>query len=68
METKKTIIETTTQVTTDNAIYDITTSKVDGVITSIKADVAESKKWYRNLLYYENGVLVESESIIFIGD
>lgn len=39
METKKTIIETTTQVTTDNAIYDITTSKVDGVITSIKADV-----------------------------
>lgn len=39
METKKTIIETTTQVTTDNAIYKITTSKVDGVITSIKADV-----------------------------
>lgn len=39
METKKTIIETTTQVTTDNAIYDITTSKVNGAITSIKADV-----------------------------
>lgn len=39
METKKTIIETTMQVTTDNAIYDIITSKVDGVITSIKADV-----------------------------
>lgn len=33
------IIETTTQVTTDNAIYKITISKVDGVITSIKADV-----------------------------
>ena len=39
METKKTIIETTTQVTTDNAIYKITTSKVDGVTTSINADV-----------------------------
>lgn len=48
------------------------TSTINGYYTNmsepLRADVAESKKWYRILLYYENGVLVESESIIFIGD
>lgn len=39
METKKTIIETTKQVTTDNAIYDITMSKVNGVVNTITANV-----------------------------
>ena len=48
------------------------TSTINGYYTNmsepLRADVAESKKWYRNLSYYENGVLVESETIIFIGD
>ena len=48
------------------------TSTINGYYTymsePLRADVAESKKWYRTLLYYENGVLEESESIIFIGD
>ena len=38
METK-TIIETTTQVITDNAVYEITTSKANGVVDIIKANV-----------------------------
>lgn len=48
------------------------TSTINGYYTymsePLRADVAESKKWYRTLSYYENGVLVESETIIFIGD
>lgn len=39
METTKTIIETTTQVITDNAVYEITTSKVNGVVDIITANV-----------------------------
>ena len=38
METK-TIIETTTQVITDNAVYEITTSKINGVVSIVKANV-----------------------------
>lgn len=38
METK-TIIETKEQVITDNAVYDITTSKTNGVVTTITANV-----------------------------
>lgn len=38
METK-TIIETTTQVITDNAVYEITTSKINGVVDIVKANV-----------------------------
>lgn len=39
METKKTIIETTTQVITDNAVYEMTTSKINGVVSIVKANV-----------------------------
>lgn len=47
------------------------TSAINGYYTNMSeplmADVPESGKWFRTLLYYENGVLVESESIIFNG-
>lgn len=69
METK-TIIETTTQVTTDNAVYEITMSKVNGVVTTITANVTaqiwkeDGRGWHT--LSAESGVITKSEKGIKI--
>lgn len=69
METR-TIIETTTQVTTDNAIYDITMSKVNGVVDTITANVT-AQIWEEDgrgghILSAELGVITKSEKGIKI--
>lgn len=69
METK-TIIETTTQVTTDNAIFEITTSKVNGVVDTITANVT-AQIWQKDdrgghTLSAELGTITKSEKGIKI--
>ena len=69
METK-TIIETTSQVTTTNAIYDIITSKTNGVVTTITANVT-AQIWQQNergghTLSAEKGTITKSKKGIKI--
>ena len=70
METKKTIIETTTQVITDNAVYEMTTSKINGVVSIVKANVT-AQIWQKDergghTLSAKVGTITKSEKGITI--
>ena len=69
METK-TIVQTTSQVTTTNAIYDIITSKTNGVVTTITANVT-AQIWQQDergghTLSAQIGTIVQGEKGITI--
>lgn len=69
METK-TIVQTTSQVTTTNAIYDIITSKTNGVVTTITANVT-AQIWQQDergghTLSAQIGTIIQSEKGIKI--